>query len=133
MSDHFASLIATDILPRLVGTAILHTLVYGINSTLVFITLRLLWKGRTADTRKRTLLMTCYVAFLCVLCTAHWALSCIAEALSLVESIEPPSDILPIQELDPLYLTESDVALAVPIIYTILTWLTDGLLVRVDV
>ena len=44
-----------------VGTAILPTLVYGINSTLIFITLHLLWRDRTADTRKRTLLMTSYI------------------------------------------------------------------------
>ena len=126
MSDYLATFVASG----LVGTAVLPSLVYGINSTLVFITLRLLWKGRTADTRKRTLQMTCYIAFICVLCTAHWVLSCVAEALALVQLAEPSVNISPI---DPLHWTENNVALAVSIIYTILTWLTDGLLVRVDI
>jgi len=56
---------------NLVGTAILPSLVYGINATLIFLILRLLWKGRTAETRKPTLLMTIYIVLLCTLCTAH--------------------------------------------------------------
>ena len=132
MSDYSATLIAAEIIPGLVGTAILPGLVYGINSTLIFITLRLLWKGRTADTRKRALLMMCYIAFVCILCTVHWALSCISETLSLIEFVESPAKNSPLRELD-LFGMEYGVALAVPIIYTILTWLTDGLLVRVDV
>jgi len=112
------------------GTAILPTLVYGINSTLIFMTLRLLWGGQRAGTRK--LLMTSYVGFLCALCTAHWALSCIVEALELVEVILLSNN--PSLELaDRLDFKASYATLGVEIIYIILTWLTDGLLVRVDV
>lgn len=71
----------------LVGTAILPTLVYGINSTLVFMTLRLLWRGRTADTGKHTLLMTGYIALICALSTAYWVLNCVVETVSLVDVI----------------------------------------------
>lgn len=117
------------LLPSLIGTAILPTLVYGVNLTLVFITLRLMWKGRTADTQMRTLLMACYIAFLCVPCTAHWALSCVSEVFSLVDSeFSGPSWWNLVWAA-----AAADVTFAVPIIYTILTWLTDGLLVRVDV
>ena len=116
----------------LFGTAILPTLVYGINSTLIFIILRLQWKGRTADTRKRTIMMTGYIALICALSTANWVLSCAGQALSLVEvvllssnsSLEPGDSIY--------FVLTAATNLAIVIIYTILTCLTDGLLVRVD-
>ena len=102
----------------LVGTTVLPSLVYGINLTLIVMILHLLWKGRTADTRKHTLLVTTYVALLCALCAAHWVLSWVGEAISLVQ---PPGEgiwPLTIVTFDSIYLT--------------LTCLTDGLLVRVD-
>ena len=113
----------------LVGTTILPSLVYGINSTLVFMTFRLLWRGRTADTRKRTLLMATYITLICALSTAHWVLSCVNALSSLVilaldhnPRFEPGHNLVNL----------SAVAMfAVGIIYIILTWLTDGLLVRV--
>ena len=115
----------------LVGTAILPSFVYGINSTLVFMTLRLPWKGRTADTRKLTLLMTTYVALLCALCTAHLVLSCALEAHSLVEVIRLLEEFAA-THAGSYVLIKSGLSMAVDFIYLFLTCLTDGLLVRVD-
>jgi hypothetical protein len=109
----------------LVGTAILPSLVYGINATLIFLILRLLWKGQTADTRKRTHLMTTYLALLCTLCTAHWVLSCVVEALSLVGITLPSKEIVSM-------VPQLVIILAFDSIYLTLTCMTDGLLVRVD-
>ena len=113
---------------NLVGTTILPSIVYGINSTLVFMTLRLLWRGRTTDTRKRTLLMTGYIALICALSTAHLVLSCVDALSSLViigldnnPQFEPGHDLVKLS---------AGAMIAVGIIYIILTWLTDGLLVR---
>jgi len=86
-----------------------------------------------ADTWKRTLLMTSYIAFLCAICTAHGGLSCAVEALSLVNDILLSTQVSTNKLELPSGLPDAEsVALAVEIIYTILTW-TDGLLVRVDV
>ena len=114
---------------NLVGTTILPSLVYGINSTLVFMILRLLWKGRKTDTRKRTLLMTSYIALICALSTVHWVLSCV-NALSSLVIIGLDSNPL-FQPGDNLVKLSAGAMIAVGIIYIILTWLTDGLLVRV--
>jgi len=115
----------------LVGTVILPSLVYGINATLIFLTLRLLWKGRTADTRKRTLLMTTYAVLICALCTAHWVLSCVGEALSLIDITLPSNK--PTSEGFAYIYPQPVITLAFDSIYLILTCMTDGLLVRVDV
>jgi len=114
----------------LFGTAVLPTLVYGINSTLIFVILCLLWKGRTADTRKRTIVMTGYIALICALSTAHWMLSCVGAGLSLVEVILT-SNMSPFEPSVGIYFVLTVATnLAVDVIYTILTCLTDGLLVR---
>jgi len=119
-----------DQVASLVGTTILPSLVYGINSILVFMTLGLLWKGRTTNNRKRSLLMTNYISLIFVLCTAHWVLSCVAEGISLVEivglSINPSYQVDNVIFRKQLYVTY-----AIDIIYVVVTWLTDGLLVRV--
>jgi hypothetical protein len=127
MSDYTAYTVT-----NLVGTAILPSLVYGINATLIFLILRLLWKGRTADTRNRTLLMTSYVVLLCGLCTAHWVLSCTEEALSLVEITLQSNKSQP-DLSDDFFNTSSDITGALDSIYLTLTCMTDGLLVRVNV
>jgi hypothetical protein len=126
VSDYAAYNVAT-----LVGTAILPSLVYGINTTLIFLILRLLWEGRAADTRKRTLLMTTYVVLVCALCTAHWVLNCVGEALSLVEITLPSNKSQP--DVGKEFLYASPVTtLAFDGIYITLTCVTDGLLVRVE-
>jgi hypothetical protein len=126
MSDYTAYTVA-----NLVGTAILPSLVYGINATLIFLIFRLLWKGRTADTQKRTLLMTTYVVLICALCTAHWVLSCVGEALSLIEITLPSNKSQLDLGKDFLYASPA-ITLAFDGIYLTLTCMTDGLLVRVD-
>ena len=75
--------------------------------------------------------MTGYIALICALSTAHWVFSCVGEALRLVEVILV-SDMSPIESDDNIYFAlTASTNLAVGVIYTILTCLTDGLLVRV--
>ena len=124
MTDYTTYKIAT-----LVGSAILPSLVYGINSALVIMILRLLWKGRTADTRNRTLLMTTYIALICAVCTAHWVLSCAGEALSL-DKFTLQSNTTTLKLGDKIWPVTT---VAFDSVYLTLTCMTDLLLVRVDV
>jgi len=110
----------------LAGTAILPSLVYGINSTLVFMTLGLLWKGRRTDTQKRTLIMTGYVVLICALSTAHLVLSCITEVIFQID-LRPGSDTIYV----PVLGHGRGVVASTDIVYAVITWLTEGLLVRV--
>ena len=74
--------------------------------------------------------MTGYVAVIFALCTVHWVLSCVAEGVSLVEIVGLSAN--PSYEVDSgIYRRQLYVAYAIDIIYVILTWLTDGLLVCV--
>jgi len=117
----------TEHVAFLIGSVILPTVIYGINATLVVMTLGLLWKDQMKNPRKRRLgFMFGHIVLVSALSTAHWVLICIEEGFSL--AMLARLSVNPAYVLHPGQFTHAPYAIV--ILYVLLTLLTEGLLVR---
>ena len=71
------------------GTVILPSLAYGVNMTLVSLTLGPLWRRRKARGSKLPTFMTAHIVLIPALCTVHWIISCIEEHNTLIGLLDP--------------------------------------------
>jgi len=110
---------ASEYVASVFGTVILPSLAYGVNMTVVSLSLGPLWKRRKTDSSKRTILMTVNIVHISVLCTLQWIISCIEESNSLITLVD----------LRDGSLSHSWEKFAVNLLYVLLTIHTDALMV----
>ena len=116
---------ASEYVDSIFGILILPSLTYGVNMTLVSLTLSPLWKRRKADSSStRATLKTIYFVQISVLCTLLWIISCIEESNSLIALVD-----LSQGKEGSLGGVKIRAKYAADILYVILTLLTDTLMV----
>ena len=117
---------ASEYVASVFGIVILPSLAYGVNMTLVSLSLGPLWKRRKTNSSQRTTLMTVYIVHISALCTLHWIISCIEESNSLIALVD-----LSQGKDRSLGGVKIRATYAANILYVILTLLTDTLMVGI--